>query len=63
MANVKIDVINAELPQQCLEIIKNVYNHPNTNKHTKHYIRFEMQKLFGREYDIKGYLENKSPLK
>jgi hypothetical protein len=59
VSDVKIDVINADLPMKCLDIIKNVYNHPNTNKHTRHYIRFELQKLFGRDYDIRGYLEEK----
>jgi hypothetical protein len=59
VSDAKIDVINADLPMKCLDIIKNVYNHPNTNKHTRHYIRFELQKLFGRDYDIRGYLEEK----
>jgi hypothetical protein len=58
----QIDVINAELPKQCLEILRNVYNHPNTNEHTRHYVRFELQKLFGRDTDIKGFLEDESPL-
>ncbi len=53
----QIDLINADLPQRCLDILKNVYNHPQTNKHTKHIIRFELQKLLGRDTDIKAYLE------
>ena len=58
MDNIRIDVTGAELPQQCLGILKRIYNHPNTNKHTKHAIRIELQKLFGREYTIKEYLDS-----
>ncbi|WP_179107170.1 hypothetical protein [Sediminibacillus massiliensis] len=56
----KIDVINGHLPKQCMEMVRNIYNHPNTNKHTKQFIRFELQRILGREYDIKGYLQEKS---
>jgi hypothetical protein len=62
LSDVKIDVINAELPKQCLEIIRNVYQHERTNSHTKHYIRFEMQKLFGRDVDVRSFLEGKDDL-
>ena len=60
--SVKIDLINATLPKQCLEIVRNVYQHPQTNEHTKHYIRFELQKLFGRDTDIIGFLKDNEPL-
>jgi len=58
----KIDVINADLPQKCLNIVKSVYQHEQTNKHTRHLIRFEMQKLFGRDTDIVGFLEGEEDL-
>ncbi|WP_026908940.1 hypothetical protein [Paucisalibacillus globulus] len=56
--HIKIDVINADLPMKCLAIVARVYNHPNSNKHTKNFIRFELQKLFGRDYDIIGFLND-----
>lgn len=54
----KIDVMNAQLPMQCLEVLARVYQHPNTNKYTKHFIRMELQRILGREYDIRGFLED-----
>ena len=58
MDDVRINVINADLPQRVLDIIKEVYNHPQTNEHTRHVIRFELHKLFGREYDIYNFLKS-----
>lgn len=60
--DVKIDMINADLPNKCLNIVKDVYNHPNTNSFTKDYIRFELQKLFGRDVDVKGWLDGDEEL-
>ncbi|CAM3730318.1 hypothetical protein [Mesobacillus zeae] len=53
-----IDLKDVGLPRQVLLLIKRVYNDPNTNRHTKDLIRFELQKLLGREFDIKGFLNN-----
>lgn len=52
----KIDLSDVGLPRKCLEVLGRVYNHPNTNKHTKDFIRFELQRILGREYDVKEYL-------
>ena len=60
--HVKIDLINADLPQKCLNIIKTIYQHEQTNRHTRHLIRFELQKLFGRDTDIRGFLEGEEDL-
>jgi len=54
----KIDIINAEFPRQCLNLICNVYQDKNTNQHTQHYLRFELQKIFGTEYDVIGFLKS-----
>jgi len=58
----KIDVINAELPKQLLELVRNVYQHEQTNRHTRHAIRFELQRVLGKEYDVIGFLNSKEPL-
>lgn len=58
MSDIKIDVINAEFPKQCMEMVRNIYNHERTNEHTKHIIRLEMQKIFGRDTDIVGFLNS-----
>lgn len=55
---VTIDVINANFPKQCMEMVRNIYNHEKTNEHTRHIIRFELQKIFGRGTDIVGFLED-----
>jgi hypothetical protein len=54
---VQIDLKDIGLPRQCLEMVGRIYNHPNTNKHTKEFIRFELQRIMGREYDVKEYLK------
>lgn len=54
-----IDLKDIGLPRQCLQMVKNIYNHPNTNQHTRDYIRFELQKILGREYDVVEFLKNK----
>jgi hypothetical protein len=53
---VKVDLSDVGLPRKCLMMVKDIYNHPNTNSHTKDFIRFEMQKILGRDYDIKKFL-------
>ena len=60
--HVKIDLINADLPQKCLNIIKTIYQHEQANRHTRHLLRFEFQKLFGRDTDIRGFLEGDEDL-
>lgn len=60
--SVKIDVINAHFPKQLMEMTRNIYNHEQTNKHTRHIIRLELQKIFGRDTDIRGFLEDDEPL-
>ncbi|OEH86245.1 hypothetical protein BHU72_11975 [Desulfuribacillus stibiiarsenatis] len=55
---IKIDLKDIGLPRQCLEMVARIYNHPNTNNHTKDYIRFELQSMLGRDYDIKGFLDD-----
>lgn len=58
MDNIRIDITGAQIVQECMEMTKRIYNHPNTNKHTKDFIRFELQRILGREYDIKEYLKS-----
>lgn len=57
----KIDLINAELSKQCLEMVRNVYQDKHTNEHTRDFIVFEMRKIFT-EHDVIGFLKDKSPL-
>lgn len=54
-----LDLKDVGLPRQLLYLVRNVYNHPNTNSHTKDYIRFELQRVLGREFDIKNFLDSK----
>lgn len=58
----KIDIINAHFPKQLMEMVRNIYNHEQTNGHTRHLIRFELQKIFGTDTDIRGFLEDDEPL-
>ncbi len=58
----KIDVINADFPQRCMEMVRKIYNHEQTNEHTRHIIRFELQDIFGRDTDIVGFLNDDEPL-
>ncbi|MCM3739227.1 hypothetical protein M3210_02980 [Oceanobacillus luteolus] len=60
--SVKIDIINAHFPKQLMEMVRSIYNHEKTNEHTKHLIRFELQKIFGRDTDIVGFLKDDEPL-
>lgn len=60
--SIKIDVINADFPKKCMEMVREIYKHEKTNKHTKHLIRFELQKIFGRDTDILGFLKDDEPL-
>lgn len=62
MDSIKIDVINANFPNQCMEMIRTIYQHERTNKHTKDLIRFELQKIFGRDTNVRGFLEDDEPL-
>ncbi|MDV2883828.1 hypothetical protein RYX45_01450 [Alkalihalophilus pseudofirmus] len=52
----KIDLSDIGLVRESLVLVGRVYNHPDTNQHTKQFIRFELQRLLGNEYDIKGFL-------
>jgi hypothetical protein len=54
--DIEINLKDIGLPRQLLLMVRDIYNDPNTNKHTKDVIRFELQKLLGREFDIKGFL-------
>lgn len=58
----KIDIINAHFPKQLMEMVRNIYNHERTNEHTRHIIRLELQKIFGRDTDIVGFLNDDEPL-
>ncbi|WP_157800949.1 hypothetical protein [Bacillus solitudinis] len=55
----EIDLKDVGLPRQCLELVARVYNHPNSNKHTQDFIRFELQRVLGREYNIKEFLNDR----
>jgi hypothetical protein len=55
-----IDLKDIGLPKQVLLLIRRIYQDPNTNQHTKELIRFELQKLLGREFDIKEFLNSKN---
>lgn len=55
-----IDLKDVGLPKQVLLLIRRIYQDPNTNPHTKEVIRFELQKLLGREFDIKEFLNSKN---
>jgi hypothetical protein len=52
-----LDLSHIGLPRKLLTVIKEIYNHPQTNKHTKDLIRFELKKVLGNEFDIKEYLD------
>lgn len=54
-----LDLKDIGLPRQLLYVVRNIYQHPQTNKHTKDLIRFELQRVLGREFDIKEFLESK----
>lgn len=54
----RVDLKDVGLPRECLEMVARIYNHPNTNKYTRDFIRMELQRILGRDYDIKGYLNN-----
>lgn len=56
---IEIDLKDIGLPRQLLYLVRNIYNDPQTNKHTKDLIRFELQRVLGRNFDIKGFLNNK----
>lgn len=60
--SIKIDIINAHFPKQLMEMVRTIYQHERTNEHTRHLIRFELQKIFGRDTDIVGFLEDDEPL-
>jgi hypothetical protein len=54
-----LDLKDIGLPRQLLYTIRTIYQHPQTNKHTKELIRFELQRVLGREFDIREFLESK----
>lgn len=60
--SIKIDIINAHFPKQLMEMVRSIYRHERTNEHTRHLIRFELQKIFGRDTDIVGFLKDDEPL-
>jgi hypothetical protein len=51
-----ISIRDIGLPRQLLLLVKEIYNHPQTNDHTRDLIRFQLKKLLGEEYDIKEFL-------
>lgn len=59
---IEIDLINAYLPEQVLNMVKKIYQHEQTNEHTRHLIRFEMQRILGRDTDIVGFLNGNEDL-
>lgn len=52
-----IEIRDMGLPRQLLLLVRDIYNHPQTNDHTKDLIRFELKKLLGDGYDIKNFLQ------
>lgn len=56
MSTIEINLKDIGLPKEVLLLIRRIYNDPQTNKYTKDVIRFELQKLLGRNYDVKGFL-------
>lgn len=52
-----LDLSHIGLPRKLLLVIKEIYNHPQTNQHTKDLIRFELKKVLGTKYDIKQFLD------
>lgn len=47
------------LPRQLLLLVREIYQDPNTNRHTKEVIYFKLKQFLGDEYDVKGFLNNK----
>jgi hypothetical protein len=56
---INIDLKDIGLPRELLLLVRRIYNDPQTNKYTKDVIRFELQRLLGRNYDIKKFLQEK----
>lgn len=54
---VEIDLKDIGLPRQVLLLIRDIYQHPQTNAHTKDLIRFKLKELLGNDFDIKGFLK------
>lgn len=54
-----IDLKDIGLPKELLLLVRRIYQDRNTNEHTKDVIRFELQRLLGREFDIKEFLQEK----
>jgi hypothetical protein len=57
--DIEINLKDIGLPRQLLLLVRDIYNDPNTNKHTKDLIRFELQKLLGRGYNVREFLNSK----
>ncbi|WP_158735139.1 hypothetical protein [Alteribacillus sp. YIM 98480] len=55
---VTLDLSDVLIPKKVLMLIGEVYNHSETSKQTKDLVRFELNKLLGSEYDIKGFLDD-----
>lgn len=53
-----IDLKDIGIVKDCLITLARVYNHPNSNKYTRDFIRFELQRILGPEYDIKKFLND-----
>lgn len=51
-----IDLKDIGLPRELLLLVKRIYQDSNTNEHTKSVIRFELQRVLGRDFDIKSFL-------
>jgi hypothetical protein len=57
--DIEINLKDIGLPRQLLVMVRDIYNDPNTNSHTKDLIRFKLKQFLGDGYDIKGFLNNK----
>lgn len=57
MTNVRITIDGPSIFEQGVFALGRVYNHPQTNKHTKQFIRFELQRILGNDKDIVGFLK------
>ncbi|MBT2601412.1 MULTISPECIES: hypothetical protein [unclassified Oceanobacillus] len=55
--HVELELTGARMFEQGVIALGRVYNHPKTHEHVRHFIIFELQKIFGKDYDIMQFFK------
>ncbi|MDW7673187.1 MAG: hypothetical protein SCK28_01500 [Bacillota bacterium] len=57
-ASLTLELHGLFLPRECLELVARLYNFPGQSSRAKEFIRFELKRILGNDYDITGFLNN-----